>query len=364
MLANVKKYKFYLFVLFIWALSTAAKIKFNGLVFGFDYGIYQPDGKFYTYMTLDFINHNPLESARSVVNWYAKHGFKMNTFSTADLIPGSSYAYPLIEHRILYPLLSVPFVMLLGIPGMLAVPIISYLILLVCLQKLSIHLQRPWVGISLAILLSSSPTVLRWMIVNCTDSLLVGLFAFVPAVLIRINENRNRYISFLLILVIATSATRFVLPIWLGIAVVLYLNKIRFTSIAIFFFSTICSIPALAAQTSTALLPNSQGASTFHKILELPISFFRVVTIDFLEFAVLDRILLILMVFTIFIAIKKIKSQSSQYFLMTLMSTYTIGAINGTLGVNFRYQMPVLIFLCWVVLDHLDLIKVKTKNLN
>ena len=78
----------YWFVLALGLVAIAAKYKYNGLVFGFDYGIYQPDGKYYTYMALDFINNDSKQSAQSVVNWYATHGFKGNIFQVSDLVPG------------------------------------------------------------------------------------------------------------------------------------------------------------------------------------------------------------------------------------------------------------------------------------
>jgi len=351
MLAKVKKYKFYLFVLFIWSLSTAAKIKFNGFVFGFDYGIYQPDGKYYTYMALEFLNHNPVQSAQTVVDWYATHGFKMQHFTVNDLLPSTSPVYNLISHRILYPLLSVPFVALLGIPGMLVIPALSLLTLLFSIQKLSYIYNKPFVGLALVVMMTISPTVLRWMILNCTDSLLTGLFALVPIALIQSQKKHRGYMMFLLLLIVLTSATRFVLPLWIGIAFVIFVNKERIFALIITIVSFISALPALTAQASTALLPAEGDASLLSKVIMLPVSFVKVIVIDILEFAVLDRLLLILLVFALFQSIRSFKNLSSQYFLATFISAYFIGAVNGTLGVNFRYQMPILIFCAWTVVD-------------
>ena len=107
----------YWFVLALGLIAIAAKYKYNGLVFGFDYGIYQPDGKYYTYMALDFINNDPKQSAQSVVNWYATHGYKGNIFQISDLIPETSPVYQFISHRVLYPILSIPFVYFLVFLG-------------------------------------------------------------------------------------------------------------------------------------------------------------------------------------------------------------------------------------------------------
>lgn len=352
----IRRYRYEFLVTALWAVTVAAKIKFDGLVFGFDYGVYQPDGKFYTYMALDFFNNNPADSAKQVVDWYAIHGFKMNTFTIQDLMPSTSYAYPVISHRILYPLLSAPFVAMLGIPGMLVIPALSLLVLMLSVQKISVIAKKPLVGLIIVLALSNSSTVIRWMIVNCTDSLLAGLFALLPFCLFGI-LGKNRIALFgLATLIVLTSATRFILPIWLAILFVLFIKKIyRKEMLILGVLSVVSSIPALSAQLSTALLPASTSTPTYLKVLQLPIVFAKVVAVDILEFGVLDRVLLLLLVITSVQAIRLRKNLSSMLFWAVLISTYLIGAINGTLGVNFRYQMPVLVFCAWVLIDSFEM---------
>lgn len=340
----------------MWGVAVASKIMYNGLVFGFDYGTYQPDGKFYTYMALDFLHHNPPKSAQLVVDWYLENGFKMNTFTIQDLMPNTSSAYPVISHRILYPILSVPFVAIFGIPGMLAIPAVSLLTLLMAVQTLARKFNVQIVGIILVVILSTSPTVLRWMIVNCTDSLLVGLFALVPICLIKILQRQLIWFLPLITLVILTSATRFILPLWLAICfVMIFGSTYRKEFVGITFLSILAAIPALAAQISTAVLPGEVNLPIQSKLLMLPISFLRVTAIDILQMGVLDRVLLIILITSSLLSIRSIKRISSQMFLGALLSTYLIGAINGTLGVNFRYQMPVLIFCSWVIIESIDI---------
>jgi len=352
----VGKYKFYLIALAIWALAVTAKYKFQGLVFGFDYGTYQPDGKFYTYMALDFLNQNPVQSAQQVVDWYLIHGFKMNTFTIQDLMPETSYAYPVISHRILYPLLSIPFVALFGIPGMLAIPALSLLVLFSAIQFLANKFGKPIIGLGIVITLSFSTTVLRWMMVNCTDALLVGLFALLPLLLLHKFKSKNFRIAALCVLILFTSATRFVLPFWLAIILILLFRERRkLEGLFLIIFSITCALPALSAQLSTALLPADQDSPTVIKLFKLPIAFAQVVGIDFLQFGVLDRIFLFFLVFCLIQAVRLYRRLSSQLFFAVLFAGYTIGAINGTLGVNFRYQIPVLIFASWVVLDSLEI---------
>ena len=117
-------------LIFTWAISVIARLKFNGLAYGFDYGLYQPDGMHYTFRTLTFLGNSDLVSAQMVSDWYSTHGFKISQINPSDLLPENNRVWGVISPRILYPVLSVPFVALLGIPGMLAIPALSFLILL------------------------------------------------------------------------------------------------------------------------------------------------------------------------------------------------------------------------------------------
>ena len=129
--------------------------------------------------------------------------------------------------------------------------------------------------------------------------------------------------------------------------------KKEFFGLAILSF--VSALPALSSQVSTALLPGEASTSTAYKILMLPVSFVKVVSIDVLQLAALDRILLITLTIALLLSFRTIRKISSQMYFAALFSTYLIGAINGTLGVNFRYQMPVLIFCAWVFLESFEI---------
>lgn len=349
----------YWFVLALGLIAIAAKYKYNGLVFGFDYGMYQPDGKYYTYMALDFINNDPKQSAQSVVNWYATHGFKGNIFQVSDLVPDTSPVYQFISNRILYPILSIPFVYMFGIPGMIAVPALSFLLLLYVVLRLSSRYNRIYVGVIICFVLSISPTVMRWMVVNTTDALLVGLFSYSVILLTDLKSNTKIAYLQLFPLIILTAATRFSLVFWVAIGLVLFIHRKKLLAICILMVAFICSIPALNTTLSVSLLPNSKELSTIEKILNLPISFFKVIFIDIAQLAVLDRAFLAFLITGVLLAIIQIRNVASQYFVAVLLAGYILGAINGTLGVNFRYQMPAIPFCAWAIISSLSLLSAK-----
>lgn len=349
----------YWFVLALGLIAIAAKYKYNGLVFGFDYGMYQPDGKYYTYMALDFINNDPKQSAQSVVNWYAIHGFKGNIFQVSDLVPDTSPVYQFISNRILYPILSIPFVYIFGIPGMIVVPALSFLLLLYVVLRLSSRYNRIYVGVIICFVLSISPTIMRWMVVNTTDALLVGLFSYSVILLTDLKSNTKIAYLQLFPLIILTAATRFSLVFWVAIGLVLFIHRKKLLAICILMVAFICSIPALNTTLSVSLLPNSKEQSTIEKILSLPISFFKVIFIDIAQLAVLDRAFLAFLITGVLLAIIQIRNVASQYFVAVLLAGYVLGAINGTLGVNFRYQMPAIPFCAWAIISSISLLSAK-----
>ena len=102
-------------------------------------------------------------------------------------------------------------------------------------------------------------------------------------------------------------------------------------------------------------MPNSQDKSTIEKILNLPASFVKVLFTDIAQLAVLDRALLAFLSLGVLMAVMRFKDIVNQYFIAILVAGYILGAINGTLGVNFRYQLPVISFCAWVIISSISL---------
>jgi dolichyl-phosphate-mannose--protein O-mannosyl transferase len=129
------------------------------------------------------------------------------------------------------------------------------------------------------------------------------------------------------------------------------IKKNYLSALFLIILSTVSNIPALT-QTSYMLLPQSEDGF-WSKIAQLPIAAFEVGFIEIAQLAVLDRVLLFVIVVSIYFALTNRQKDSSMYFLAVFLSVWALGAVNGTLGVNFRYQLPVLIFCAWVLLDNL-----------
>jgi hypothetical protein len=331
--------------------ATASRLLFNGLILDFDYGIYQPDGSHYAYRTLIFLGVEPNVAAERIVQWYQIHGIKHNIFSASLLSPENKETWGLVAPRVIYSLLSIPFVYLFGIIGMMVVPILSFLLLIFSVFRVSEILNKQITGLFLVLVLSTSPTVLRWMIANITDSLLAGLFGIVILLLSR--ETTSKFWSAWIIgLIFLTSFTRFCLPIWVAIALVHWINRRRWDAIIILISSLIAFIPTYFYMPRTAILPGETQSDGIAKILLVIESFFKVGFIEIAQLAALDRILLLTLMIALIVSVKFPREFSSQIFLSVLISVWLIGAINGSLGVNFRYQLPILGFACWVIISN------------
>jgi len=149
---------------------------------------------------------------------------------------------------------------------------------------------------------------------------------------------------------------------WAAIAVVMYFNRKKFLSLVIFLFSSLCSLPALFSTLGVSILPAEQNQTTLEKISNIPLSFLRVVSVDIAQLAVLDRLFLIYLVVGLFISILCFNNIASQYYIAILLAGYLLGAVNGTLGVNFRYQLPAIPFCAWSILASWPLIQNRLKT--
>jgi hypothetical protein len=333
-------------------LAILSKLTFNGLILGFDYGIYQPDGSHYAYRTLTFLGVDANLAANRIVDWYEIHGIKNNLFDASLMSPENSGVWGVVAPRVLYSILSMPFVYLFGITGMMVIPTLSFVTLIFAIFRISEIHDRRGIGLLLIIGLTTSPTVLRWMVANITDSLLAGLFGVVTLVLAA-NLSRKAWYLSIGILILLTSNTRFCLPIWIAISIFYFMNKMRKRGIAISLCSIFASIPTFLFMPSNAVLPAHVDSSEIQKVAQLVISFLKVGFIEVAQLAALDRPLLVILLIALWLSLTNTKQMSSQLFISILFSVWLIGAINGTLGVNFRYQLPILAFACWAIISNL-----------
>lgn len=344
------KYIPYLVILTAWAISFAAKLHTHGLMYGLDFGLYHPDGTLYTFRTLTWMGKTQAEAGLQISQWYASHASKFPNVDPSSLYFENNPGWDIYKLRYLYPLLSIPFVALFGLTGMLAIPAISLLILMILVFEVAKSLNKPLLGVILALFFSFASTISRWMFVNTADALLTAIFSFVVFILVKRREFKN-FGSILFLLVLLTSFTRFALLIWLSIGAVLVMDKFRKTGVALIITALIAFIPTLFVNFAPSVLASESSLPLSRKILHFPYTCIRVAFYEIAELLVLDRYLILFLVATTFVALATIKSVSSKFYLAVFLSLWLTGAINGVVGVNFRYQLPLLPFAAWVILE-------------
>ena len=344
----------YFAVLGMWLLTILIKLKYNGLVFGFDYGSYHPDGALYTTRALDWSGYTETEAAKIVSDWYNIHAFKFNNTVPSDFYYSVHHLYPEYSPRILYPLLSIPFIKLFGVPGILVVPALSLLVILLVILKIGIELNKPFVAFLTLVSVASSSTVLRWMMANTTDALLAGIFSVTAYCLVRKIPSCGWYLVFGM-LVIFTGLTRISILFWIAVALVLIFQKNRKKAIFIVVTCSLIVIPTLLSNSSNSFLAVEAQRSLSQRFLLYPFYLIKITFYEFAQLFVLDRILFFLCVLSIYFSFKYIYKDSSKYLLLVLFAGLLTGAMNGTVGVNFRYQLPVIAFISWSIIDNTNI---------
>lgn len=340
---------YYLLILLVGTLACVARFRWNGLVYGFDYGIYQPDGAHYTYQTLRFLGNTPLEANRLVFQWYESHSFGPNTITATSLIPANNAVWGLIAPRVLYPLLSMPFVSIFGIPGMVVIPMISFVTILLVIANLGLKLQKARLSLLLVLLLCSSPTILRWSISNCADALLAAILA-IAASLIFSFKPKWQHLLPLQLLILAAALTRFSLTVWIPLLLVMFAHrKLHKTGLAISITVAILSfLPSFYF--AQQIERDGRPGQILTRSIEALLEFIRVVFIEVGQLLVMDRILASLLVVAVLLSIFSWKDYWSGIFLASLTGVISITAINPVAGVNFRYQMPSVAFMAILIL--------------
>jgi hypothetical protein len=340
-------------VCILWVISILVKLQFNGLILGFDYGLYHPDGALYATRALDWSGYSETGAANAVWDWYKAHAYKFSFSSPADLYYANHPLYPEYSTRILYPLLSIPFVKLLGVSGMLVIPALSLLVLMLIVTNIGLSLKKPEITLVILFLITSSSTVMRWMLSNTTDALLAGLFAIAGYMIAKKTYRVYWYFLFGL-LILLSGITRISLLFWLVIAAMLWLQKSKAKAVYVAFLSLLIVYPTLLSHQSSSFLAVEGDKPFLEKLLLYPFYLMKITFFEFAQLFVLDRIFFILCIATIVVSIKNFRKDSSKYLLFIFLAGLLTGALNGNVGVNFRYQLPVLFFICWNLIDNLN----------
>ena len=194
---------FILWFLIFGTLVIISRIFFTYESNEFSYDVYQPDGFCYTYQSAKYLGKNSLEIDKLLGSMSSNYPTALDTNSVTQESCAST------SGRALYPLLSSPFVNLLGPVGMLVIPIISYLsflfLLMLSFHYLKINLITQFLVLSLVV---CSTTISRWFIANLTDPLLYIQSSLLCFIFLFKNFHSRRCLTVILMLLILMGLTK------------------------------------------------------------------------------------------------------------------------------------------------------------
>lgn len=310
-----------LLTLAFWIISVASRIIKSGYVYGLNFELFQPDGGNYLKLTQDFSNFDFQTS--SVYSWT----------------------------RPLYPILSVPFYELVGINGMLVIPSLSLLFIGILFQYVSKVKKDRVVLLFCFLVITSSSTVLRWSVADLTDSLHLTMFA-----LCAVGLYRNWTFKTLLIVVLLGALARPMGPIWTALFLP-FISGNHGKKRREFVFLTIT--PTLLFLINTLLMIKFGGfapssKSLMQQVIEIPLNFLKLIFVEFGQIAVLDRVLFYSVIATLVLAITDKSDKWTRAHLYITIASFLVSAWIGVLGVNFRYQLPMLVSGSLVTLNFMQ----------
>ena len=321
----------------------AKVIYLNGSVFGLNYGLFHPDGMYYSFKTLTLLGNSQQESGLLVSDFYKTYAVGSPLIAPESLY-FSTGGWEIYQLRLLYPILSVPFVAMMGLWGMIVIPILSFVILWIfATYRLK---DNTFLAAIALVVLSSSWTVSRWMFANVSDALLVGIFTaylmFLPKIM---KSSMTKFVLYHSIFIALSSLTRFTLLLWLGIASAYLIQRSFSRAASVLTLAFLGFLPTLFVDFFSAITPDASGNSLLSKIASFPYILVRMHLVELGQLFVMDRVFFLALILLLGNLLLHIKTRDAQLVLLVAGALVLTASLNGVLGVNFRYHLPLLPFL-------------------
>lgn len=382
------------------ALSIATRLFYNGEILGLDYNLHYPDGVCYTAHAYEFAGLSPEAAWQQTLADYRGVDARYEKLRQ-EMRPQSCQS---VQARVLYPLLSAPFVSQFHLSGMLIIPILavllSFLFLFATLRRMRTSELSVFIGLAT---LATSSSLLRWNIASLPESLLLlwtSISAYVVFGFLSKKKTRTDVTLFLIAiftLVLFSALTKRSAHFWtilFATILVIFFNKrqeiARRTLLAISAIIIIVtwivdrSVGAILggqnslwiATTTTSCLKgetiyadpgNVASAISCNDLTSSAIeNMWSFVINEIGQLAVLDKSLFLLCGILIIGTLLNWKSvgPAGQITLLVALLTFGATTLNATLGLNFRLMTPALPYLIIgaVLLIDLAIKKVKVEQ--
>ena len=120
-------------------------------------------------------------------------------------------------------------------------------------------------------------------------------------------------------------------------------------SVSVLVTSILGAFPLLFFSPTSGITNSASESSFADRSLMFFIQALKVIFFEIAQLFVLDRILLAILVLGFIAAFLNWRSASSMLLFAVFFSSLVTGSLNGVIGVNFRYYLPVIPFLIYLL---------------
>lgn len=336
-----------------------------------------PDGVHYTVRTLRFLGFTDLSVLQSIKSQYSGTSIEITNY----FLNPEPWESALVGPRLLYSILSTPFVKIFGLHGMFFVPVLSFLLLtLVPLYFNRVYLEdkRKLSSFFLTVILISSLYVKFNVLANTTDGLSTLLIVTLVLFLYRhFNHKRVKHAPLTLAFItLLTCMTRQNEIYVIGILSISLLAKSSSFPLRQKFLTIAPSIAAIISwliysfhkYSNYRIITSSSGQSL---IEDDPIRIVTGIVISIPKSAVFEVVqlwirdpglfLIVLAALGTILYSRKV-TELDLYFLWTFVAGMTLTAINAGIGSGFRYALPSIFLGVFVLLRSRILLTIGKDN--
>lgn len=318
--------------------------------------LYAPDTRYYAAMALWFGGTDQATAAERVREY---------TTATAGWeTPGveALFGWGLVQPRVVYPVLSIPFVKAFGVDGMLVVPAIATVVLIGLLTWMLGRRYGMVAALSVVLLLLSSSQFIFFGIAMLTESLTALWCALILLVCWRYQRDRAwRWVGVLVGLTLLTAFTRqstlipagALVTAWLA-AIVLRDRPTRWAKPAL----AVGVTTVVAQVVQTLVFPTFSQTNQFLRATDttslrdaigaVPGLAWKILRSDLRHYMASDRAMLIFLVLSAIAVVLLWRHSESHLLVGAVLGAAVYNITNGT-PTAFRYTMPGVVFFAVAV---------------
>jgi hypothetical protein len=107
------------------------------------------------------------------------------------------------------------------------------------------------------------------------------------------------------------------------------------------------ALPLFFFSPTSGITNSASESSVVTRVFMFFMQSLKVIFFEIAQLFVLDRILLILLILGVIAALFTGRSASSMLLFAVFISSFVTGSLNGVIGVNFRYYLPIIPFMIY-----------------